>query len=178
MATYPSATPLRNPFLFETAEIRTAVDDTGEVWFCAKDVFEALGIVWKGTKGSLINTPEKWSMVCYLQTSQGQKETIFLSEPAVYQTIFSSRKPEAIRFAEWVCEEVLPAIRKQGFFGTLTGTQRLAMSKQLVTVAEKLSHTKDATVRELLTRELRELCNLLGWPLPETLAGKQLALEV
>jgi len=156
-----------NSFVFTEHEIRTAIDEQGEVWFCAKDVFEALGITWKGSKGSLVNCPDKWQMVCYLQTSYGQKETIFISEPAVYQTAFRSNKPEAIRFTEWVCEEVLPTIRKQGFFGTIPATMRLGYSQQIVKLTEKLTETKNQFARAVLESELRDLCNQVGRRMPD-----------
>ena len=172
---------MNNPFVFSDHEVRTALGDDGEAWFCAKDVFEALGIAWKGAKGSLMNCPEKWQVVCYLQTSYGSKETIFIAEPAVYQTSFRSNKPDAIRFTEWVCEEVLPAIRRQGSFGTLTAGQQIALRTQKIKLLEKLS-TKDAFIHQAVLTSLRNVCNQLGEPMPNVdLIGKdrqQLALEV
>lgn len=180
MNTVPS--PLQNAFLFNESEIRTAVDDNGEVWLCAKDVFESLDITWKGASGSLKNTPEKWQGVCYLQTPGGTQEAIFLSEAAVYQTAFTSRKPEAVQFANWVCEEVLPSIRKQGFYGTIDAKARLAYSKQVITLVKELTTCKDGLHQSMLISELRDLCNLIGRAMPDlTLLGtdpKQLALEV
>jgi prophage antirepressor-like protein len=177
----PSVHALNNPFLFADHEIRTALGDDGEAWFCAKDVFEALGIIWKGAKGSLTNCPEKWQVVCYLQTSHGVKDAIFISEPAVYQTAFISRKPDAVRFTEWVCEEVLPAIRRQGYFGTLTAGQQIALRAQKLKLLDKLN-TKDAFMREAVLTSLRNVCNQLGEPMPDVgLLGKdtdQLSLEV
>jgi prophage antirepressor-like protein len=38
----------------------------------------------------------------------------FLTESGVYKLIFKSRKPEAEKFQDWVTDEVLPAIRKNG----------------------------------------------------------------
>ncbi|WP_275098048.1 Bro-N domain-containing protein [Sedimenticola hydrogenitrophicus] len=125
---------LPNPFDFETHNVRIAIGRDGEPWFCAKDVFETLGIAWKGVSGSLKNTPEEWQGVCYLQTPGGTQEAVFLSEPAVYQTAFISRKPESIAFTKWVCEEILPAIRKQGYYGALPAGNQV----QLTTVMIKL----------------------------------------
>lgn len=94
--------PLANSFLFAEHKVRTAVGADGAVWFCAKDVFEALDITWKGGAG-LKNLPETWKLVLYLRTSYGTKETFFISEAAVYRTTFRSSKPRANEFAEWVC---------------------------------------------------------------------------
>lgn len=156
---------INNPFLFSEYEVRTATDEKGEAWFCAKDVFETLGIAWKGVSGSLKNTPEEWQGVCYLQTPGGVQEAVFLSEPAVYQTAFISRKPQAIAFTKWVCEEVLPAIRRQGYYGRITAGQQIALRNQKLKLLEKLT-TADAFLYEAVLTSLRNVCNQLGEPLP------------
>lgn len=38
----------------------------------------------------------------------------FLTESGVYKLIFKSRKPSAEKFSDWVTDEVLPSIRKDG----------------------------------------------------------------
>lgn len=164
---YTPLQAINNPFLFSEHEVRTATDDKGKAWFCAKDVFETLGITWKGVSGSLKNTPEKWQGVCYLQTPGGTQEAVFISEPAVYQTAFISRKPEAIAFTEWVCEEVLPAIRRQGFYGKITAGQQIALRNQKIKLIEKLP-TKDAFIYEAVLTSLRNVCNQLGEAMPDT----------
>jgi prophage antirepressor-like protein len=157
---------LANPFQFNNLDIRTATDPNDEVWFCAKDVFEALDITWKGASGSLKNTPEKWQGVWQLQTPGGSQEAVFISEPAVYQTAFTSRKPEAIKFTEWVCEEVLPEIRRNGFFGTVSLSEQVQISKQIDSLSEKIVGTKNAYRRKLLHDQLRRLCNMVNQPMP------------
>ncbi len=158
--------PLATPFLFQDAEVRTATDDRGEAWFCAKDVFEALGISWKGGAG-LRNLPEDWKVVLYLRTSYGTKETYFLSEAAVYRTTFRSNKPEAEAFANWVCGEVLPAIRKQGFFGQVPQKDRLAFSRHITAITRDLMRCRNAFQQSVLVGELRDLCRMIGKPLPD-----------
>jgi prophage antirepressor-like protein len=46
-------------------------------------------------------------------------EANFINEAGLYRLIFRSNKPKANEFATWVCEVVLPAIRKHGHFGTV-----------------------------------------------------------
>lgn len=172
---------INNPFLFAEHEVRTAIDDNGEPWFCAKDVYEALGIQWKNRAGSLTRTPEKWISPCYLQGQSGSGEVIFIKEPAVYQATFRSNKPDAVKFTEWVCEEVLPAIRKQGFFGSITPGQQIQLRNQMFKLLDKLS-TTDAFIHTKLMASLRNICNQLGEPMPDvTLLGQnrnQLSLGV
>lgn len=165
--------PHENPFLFSEKEVRTATDDQGEVWFCAKDVFEALGITWSQRTGSLKNYPENWVKALYLQGQSGSSEVIFISEPAVYKATFASRKPEAIEFANWVCSEVLPALRKQGYFGLAKDIDQIKATNAMVSMLRTLSNTTDAFSYELLVRRLRNLCNSIGEPMPDiSLLGK------
>jgi len=49
----------------------------------------------------------------YLGSSSNQ-EAVVISEPGLYRLILTSRKPQAEPFQDWVCQEVLPQIRKTG----------------------------------------------------------------
>ena len=40
----------------------------------------------------------------------------FITESGFYRVIMKSEKPEAEPFKDWVCDEVLPCIRKHGFY--------------------------------------------------------------
>ncbi len=164
---------LANGFSFADQFVSTAVDANGDVWFKAKDVCDVLEISWAGTGNTLRSIPEPWVMVSYYETIKGERETIFINEPAVYKLIFRSNKPKAEAFANWVCEEVLPQLRKNGFFGTIDGRDRLAYSKQIVEITTRLTETKDAMLFKLLAAELRDLCNLVGRKMPDLqLLGK------
>ncbi|MEQ1636692.1 MAG: BRO family protein [Methylococcales bacterium] len=158
---------LENSFEYSEKPIRTALDDRGIAWFCAKDIFEALGLVWKGRGGSLKNYPEKWLMVWYLQTIQGEKAAIFMSEPGVYQTILSSNKPEAVVFRDWIFEEVIPAIRKTGGYGASKSVDLLACHKAIHVFLDELLRTKSVVKREMLTASLKALCNVAGLKMPD-----------
>lgn len=158
---------ISNAFQYSEREVRTAIGNDGEVWFCAKDVCAVLDIQWSGRGNTLRSIPEDWVGVSYSETPGGVQETIFVSEPAVYKLIFRSSKPAAEAFARWVCSEVLPAIRKQGFFGIVPGPQRAAYSRQIASLAQQLVGTKDAFARQLFIAELRDLCSLVGRPMPD-----------
>jgi len=159
--------PLATPFLFQDAEVRTATDDQGEAWFCAKDVFEALEIKWGGSGTSLRTMPEEWVCTLYLRGQSGSGEVVFLSEAAVYRVLCRSNKPQAIEFANWVCGEVLPAIRKQGFFGQVPQKDRLAFSRQITAITRDLMRCRNAFQQTVLVGELRDLCRMIGKPLPD-----------
>lgn len=101
------------PFAFDSALVRVAVDDTGESWFCAKDVALALGYQWNGVS-CISHVPNDWKVVRSVLTTFGAKETWFLSEQGLYFFLGRSDKPGALPFQKWLAGEVLPAIRKTG----------------------------------------------------------------
>lgn len=166
---------LANPFQFSDLDIRTAVDEQDEVWFCAKDVCEVLEISWSGRGNTLRSIPETWVMVSYHETIKGDKETIFINEPALYKMIFRSNKPKAEEFANWVCAEVLPQIRKHGFFGQVSPKDYIALVKQIADLTDRLISSKNAFNRKMLLKPLQNLCNMAGHPMPEL---KLLSIEL
>ncbi len=156
---------LANPFQFADLDVRTAIDEHNEVWFCAKDVCEILDITWGGP--TLENMPEKCKGMLKLHTPGGEQNTNFINEAGLYRLIFRSNKPKAEQFADWVYEEVLPAIRKHGFFGALPAKDYIAVVKQISQLTDQLTDTKNAFTHQLLVKPLRNLCNMAGHPMPD-----------
>ncbi|CAB4202465.1 COG3617 Prophage antirepressor [uncultured Caudovirales phage] len=157
--------PLANPFNFEALEVRTATDANNEVWFCAKDVCSVLDISWNGLD-TLENMPENWKLVWKLPTSFGEKDTYFINEAGLYFLIFRSNKPKAKEFATWVCEEVLPTIRRQGFFGTLNPRDYRAIATDITKLTTALIHSKNVFEIKTLVPQLKTLHNLIGSKMP------------
>lgn len=155
---------LANPFQFADLDVRTATDEHSEVWFCAKDVCEILDITWSGA--TLENMPDNWFMALKLNTIKGEREAIFINEAGLYHLIFRSNKPKAKEFANWVCETVLPEIRKTGFFGTIDIKDQISISKQIESLSLQIVNTQNAYRRRLLQDQLRRLCNIINQPIP------------
>lgn len=85
-----------------------------EPWFVAKDVCELLGIAKHRDAVFRMDPDERGSVV--VDTLGGKQEMATINESGLYNLIFQSRKPEAKQFRKWVTSEVLPAIRRQGFY--------------------------------------------------------------
>jgi prophage antirepressor-like protein len=167
-----------NPFSFSNSEIRTAIDENGHVFFGAKDVVLALEMTWRGNL-SLKNIPQTWRAIALSATPSGTHETIFISEPALFMLAFRSSKSEAVKFTQWVCEDVLPAIKKQGYFGTLPAKDLIALRNQKIKLIQELVSCRDRFAKSAYITTLRNICNQLGEPMPNTdLLGQQLELEV
>ena len=98
--------------------VRVLAGDKGEVWFALVDVCNALGI--KNPSDVKAKQLKKDGVdTIYGVDSLGRKsQIIIINEANLYRLIFQSRKAEAIKFQDWVVEEVLPAIRKHGLYAT------------------------------------------------------------
>ena len=101
-------------FSFKNIQVRT-VDRDGQVWFVAGDVAKALGYADAVQMTRVLDEDEKG--LHNVQTLGGKQQIVILSESGLYHALLKSRKPEARPFRKWVTAEVLPAIRKQGFYG-------------------------------------------------------------
>lgn len=152
-------------FPFDDAQVRTATSEDGQIWFAAKDVCEALNLTWSGK--TLQKVPKNWQGMFRKNTPGGDQGLTFINEPALYRLVFRSDKPEAERFCNWVCAEVLPAIRKHGYFGQMSPDAEVKVTRETRGVVQRLVETKDAFERSFLLERARRLFRLLGQPIPD-----------
>ena len=92
--------------------VRTMVDnETREVLFCGKDVATALGYA-KPIDAVRVHCKG----VCDLKTPStgGPQRMKYIKEADIYRLVMRSNLPDAEKFQDWVCEVVLPQIRKTG----------------------------------------------------------------
>ena len=114
-------------------ELRTSRNEKDEPLFCLKDVCDSLGL----QVGAVVNRLQS----CHISSikvateviSHGaatgkmqEQEMFFVTEPDLYRVIFQSRKPSARKFQDWVFEEVLPTLRKEGSYSMTQSKQPLA----------------------------------------------------
>ena len=83
-------------------------------WAIAKDVCDALLIQNSRQAVAVLDDDEK--LAYKIHTSGQNRNTWMINESGIYSLIFRSNKPEARLFRKWVTNEVLPAIRKNGYF--------------------------------------------------------------
>jgi prophage antirepressor-like protein len=80
--------------------------------FVVKDICNILGI--KNITDVSKIVPEKWRGSIKSNTSSGIQTMNTVNEAGLYKIIMRSKKPIAQPFQEFVCEEILPSIRKTG----------------------------------------------------------------
>ena len=102
-----------------------------EIWFAAVDLCRVLDIQNPRDAVSNFDGDEKMTVAItdgHSGKRGGAQFMNFVSEPGMYRLIFMSRKPEAKKFQRWVFHEVLPSIRKYGFYGLLNGEKALQLT--------------------------------------------------
>lgn len=95
-------------------EIRVTVTENNEPMFCLADVCKALDL--KNPSDVKTRLSAKGVATADTLTAGGVQSMTYINEANLYKCIFQSRKPEAEKFQDWVCDEVLPSIRKHGAY--------------------------------------------------------------
>ena len=112
--------------VFENPEfgmVRTATDEKGEPWFCAKDLCDALG--YKRADNAVrqhVNPHDALKQCVWVEVGMKKDGTpakrltpmIFVNESGFYALVLGSKLPSALMFKDWVTSVVLPQIRKTG----------------------------------------------------------------
>ena len=104
--------------IFENSEFGAVrvVDVDGEPWFVARDVANALGYV--DTTQAIRMHCEKAKDFRGVEMTATATPMKIIPEEDVYALIFGSHLESAKQFRRWICDEVLPAIRKHGGYLT------------------------------------------------------------
>lgn len=102
-------------FKFENlGDVRIKLDEKGEPWFCLKDICDVLGLGNTSRVASRLNS--KGLTNSNVLSNGGFQTHMFIDEFNLYELIFTSRKPIAMRFKEWV-KQVIYEIRTKGYYG-------------------------------------------------------------
>lgn len=117
-------------FNFDSNEVRTVVKNS-EGYFNLNDVCKVLDI--KNPRQAKSRLKQDGVITNDVIDTLGRKQTAtFINESNLYKVIFQSRKLEAERFQDWGTSEVLPQIRKQGFYMTNSLVQEIVDNPQVI----------------------------------------------
>jgi len=100
--------------------------------FVANDVCNVLSI--RNSRDAIYRLDDDEVRVSVIPTPSGKQEANLVTESGLYNLIFQSRKPEAKIFRKWVTSEVLPSIRKKGYY---------VLEEKLNNTKEELSDKKN-----------------------------------
>ena len=159
-----------NPFAIfnyqNLGQVRVATLETGEPLFCLLDVCNILGI--KNSSRVMERLLPKGVHTMNLLTNGGMQQATFVDQGNLFKIIFTSRKPEAQNFANWVSYEVLPSLMNKGYYAmpqmtemqmihSISGElieQKKTLDKYGVTIAQHTQQINDHTrMIEILERE-------------------------
>lgn len=129
-------------FEYEDKKVRTALDETGNPWFVATDIINLLDYKTKSSVNKLVGrVSEKRKGKKIILTLGGPQEFIVLTESGVWQFLATSNSPKAEPIQDWIFDEVLPAIRKNGFYSAVPAEP--AINVDLRELKEELKEIKE-----------------------------------
>lgn len=157
--------------LFEGHLVRLVANDRNEIHVVARDLCAILGLDVRNVR-RICDSEEVYTV--RLLSSGGEQETIVLTESGMYQLIFQSRKDVAVRFRKWITGEVLPSIRRNGFYKVAgidptiarihQGHQLAAQARQLQLRADELQAQAEALLDFPDSATVQETLISLGLP--------------
>ena len=113
--------------VFENPEfgmVRTATDEKGDPWFCAKDLCDVLGYKRADLAVKQHVRSSDAAKRCVARIAKNRYgecngkmqvvQMIFVNESGFYALVLGSKLATAVKFKDWVTSVVLPQIRKTG----------------------------------------------------------------
>lgn len=128
-------------FAFGDRSVRTAGTHEAPL-FCAADVCAVLALGDVAQACGRLNPNDvalehhaaaenKQNRVEDGSAPRGVKRSLYVTEAGLYKLVMRSRKPEAEAFVDWVTGEVLPAIRRQGYYSAVEAAQQKTTAQLL-----------------------------------------------
>ena len=96
-------------------ELSSFIDKQQNIWFVGKDVAKILG--YKDTNQAIrkhVEEEDKYKGA--VETTGGLQQSFYINESGFYSLVLSSKLETAKKFKNWVTSQVLPSIRKYGFY--------------------------------------------------------------
>lgn len=153
------------PFNFGDNLVRV-VDRNALPWWIATDVAAILG--FRDASNMVRDLDEDEKGTHNVSTLGGDQSVIIINESGLYSAVLRSRRPEAKRFRKWVTGELLPTIRKTGFFQTaghraaqLENTERASARRELPGLLDRLRREGNAEVRRIYHQMIVQHCATL-----------------
>ena len=96
-------------------ELKSFIDKRQNIWFLGKDVAKILG--YKDTNQAIrkhVEEEDKYKGA--VETTGGLQESFYINESGFYSLVLSSKLEKSKKFKNWVTSQVLPSIRKYGYY--------------------------------------------------------------
>ena len=96
-------------------ELKSFIDYKQIIWFLGKDVAKILG--YSDTNQAIrkhVDEEDKYKGA--VETTGGLQQSFYINESGFYSLLLSSKLETAKKFKHWITSEVLPSIRKYGYY--------------------------------------------------------------
>lgn len=140
---------------FHNSDIRVVQNDKGEVLFCLADVCASLNLSQSNKTANQIKEEFGGTELnsAPLKTKGGVQQCTMITEPQLYFVMMRSNSKIAREFRQWICNEVLPEIRKRGAYVAKSENKEPATKKWYVEQLTALFESYGVN-REVLARAL------------------------
>lgn len=136
-------------------QLRAIQDESGEPWFVAKDICNALGLANTTEALRGLDDDEVSNFINSEVAQNGGRAPRIINEPGFYKLVLKSRKPEAKAFQRWVTHEVLPSIRKNGgYIAAAPDESPEQIMARAVLLAQDTIERQKAQIEELKPKAL------------------------
>lgn len=140
------------------------IGDVENPRFCLADVckvleLQAAAVMRRLDKGVTSSHP--------LQTAGGIQQVTFINEDGLYDVILDSRKPAAKKFRKWLTSEVIPSIRKTGFYATQEKIEEIVRNpdlfiEQLMSAYKRVKSERDVALAQVASLKPKaDYCDLI-----------------
>jgi prophage antirepressor-like protein len=154
-----SLDPIRDIFKYKNKNLKI-VSLNNEYWFCGKDIAQILEYkkltnsikihIKDKHKIMLKDLYNKFNILNPIYKNKYEKKMIYISESGLYKLILKSNMKEAENFQDWIVEEVLPSIRKNGYYiKSNINDKQIEKLKQEIDENKKQLEEKDAQLNRL-----------------------------
>lgn len=165
-------------------KVRSALID-GEPWFLLSDICAALGIGNPSRVRLMVHKDDIRAIADDTNTlrqtegirGRGNPLKNWVNESGLYTVVLRSEKPAAKRFQRWVTSEVLPALRKHGFYAIVPEPNEVVTARQTARITGQLGRIRTSV--EALEKPavngwgtMGECLASLGIEMPETPAAR------
>lgn len=141
---------------FHNSDIRVVQNDKGEVLFCLADVCASLNLSQSNKTANQIKEEFGGTELnsAPLKTKGGVQQCTMITEPQLYFVMMRSNSKIAREFRQWICNEVLPEIRKRGAYVAKSENKEPATKKcwyveQLTALFESYGVNREVLARAL-----------------------------
>lgn len=153
----------------DLGELKATIKN-GEPWFLAGDVCRVLGI--KNARDAVNEIGKKLKSAgvkgvgigdTLIKTAGGQQKAVIISEQILYELIFNSRKQKAVLFRAWVTGEILPSIRKHGFYraeGKIIRKVETDSIKEFIEYAKNNGSQSSERYYTIITKATNDILNI------------------